>query len=336
MVYPNFSHFLPQSHVLCGVFPGVCEGARLFLDFLDVREGARADGGSELTVGRVDNGLGSPNFSWSGDGSQLVFARNRDLYITNADGSSTTQLTNVAARDGAPRWSPDGSRILFERSSKGKSSLRTVSPSGTNHQNLTKGMDDAHSASWSPDGTRLAFFVNEFRPTRSRIYVVDADGTDLVRLATSEAGNRFSTFQRLSWSPDGARIAYATFGKSANIVSLTADGTDGIVTLVDTNRANTSPTFSSAGQLAFVSNRNGNAELYGANGDGTAQSRLTASPGTESAPGWSPNGALVAYLVRHLTRTSELYLMPADGSSGPTRLTAPAGFVGPPAWQPTP
>ena len=39
VVYPNFSHFLPQPHVLCGISLGVCESTRLFLDFLDVREG---------------------------------------------------------------------------------------------------------------------------------------------------------------------------------------------------------------------------------------------------------------------------------------------------------
>ena len=202
---------------------------------------ARADGGPELTISRVDNGLGAPNFSWSPDGAQLVFARNRHLYISDADGSNVTRLTNVKARDGAPRWSPDGNRILFERSSKGRSSLRTISPSGANQQNVTKDMNDARSASWSPDGSRIAFFVNEFRPTRSHVYVVGADGTDPLRLGTSEAGNRFSTYQRISWSPDAARIAYATFGDSANIVSLNTDGTGGVSTLVDTNRANTSP-----------------------------------------------------------------------------------------------
>ena len=319
-----------------GAAPGVAaEGLLAFERFSELRDRspslvvASADGSSELTIGRVDNALGPPNFSWSPDGSRLVFARKRNLYISNADGSSTIQLTNATARDSAPRWSPDGTRILFERSSKGRASLRTISPSGANHQNLTKGMDDARSASWSPDGTRIAFLVNEFRPTRSHMYVVAADGTDRLRVAMSKAGNRFSTYQRLSWSSDGARIAFATFGGSANIVSLNADGTGAVGTLVDTNRANATPTYSSTGQLAFVSNRNGNAELYHANGDGTAESRLTTSPGTETAPAWSPDGALIAYRVTHLTRTSELYLIPADGSSGPTRLTAPAGSIGP-------
>ena len=225
---------------------------------------------------------------------------------------------------------------MFERSSKGRTSLRSISPTGSLHTNITPGMDDAHSASWSPDGARLAFFVDELRPFRTHIYAADADGTNLSKLVTEGAGNSFSSNQRLSWSADGSELAYSTFGDSANVVALKTDGTGGFAVLVDTNRANTEPVFSSAGQLAFLSTRNGNPELYRANGQGSTQTRLTASPGSEHPAAFSPDGALVAYRVSHITRTSEIYLVPADGSSGPTRLTAPAGFVGRPVWQPAP
>ena len=297
---------------------------------------ASADRSSQLTLARVDTSFGTPNFSWSPDGSQLVLARHRNLYVIDADGSNSTQLTKTAARDRAPRWSPTGDRIVFERSSKGRTSLRSISPTGSLHTNITPGMDDAHSASWSPDGARLAFFVDELRPFRTHIYAADADGTNLSKLVTEGAGNSFSSNQRLSWSADGSELAYSTFGDSANVVALKTDGTGGFAVLVDTNRANTEPVFSSAGQLAFLSTRNGNPELYRANGQGSTQTRLTASPGSEHPAAFSPDGALVAYRVSHITRTSEIYLVPADGSSGPTRLTAPAGFVGRPVWQPAP
>jgi Tol biopolymer transport system component len=49
---------------------------------------------------------------------QIAFVSARDgndeIYVMEADGSNPTNLTNNAAPDQAPAWSPDGSKIAFE------------------------------------------------------------------------------------------------------------------------------------------------------------------------------------------------------------------------------
>ena len=68
-------------------------------------------------------------------------------------------------------------------------------------------------------------------------------------------------------------------------------------------------------QIAFVSDRDGNFEIYLMNADGSSQTRLTNNPATDFQPAWSPDGKKIAF-----TSMAEVYVMNADGSS-PTRLT---------------
>jgi TolB protein len=73
--------------------------------------------------------------------------------------------------------------------------------------------------------------------------------------------------------------------------------------------------------MAFVSDRDGNAEIYVMNADGSAQRRLTRDPASDADPVWSPDGQKIAFVngAGQLER-SGVYVMNADGS-GQRRLT---------------
>jgi hypothetical protein len=51
----------------------------------------------------------------------------------------------------------------------------------------------------------------------------------------------------------------------------------------------------SAARIAFVSDRDGNTEIYVMNADGTGQTRLTKDPGSDWSPVWSPDGTKIAF-----------------------------------------
>jgi Tol biopolymer transport system component len=86
------------------------------------------------------------------------------------------------------------------------------------------------------------------------------------------------------------------------------------------------------GRIAFVSDRDGNAEIYVMNANGTGVTRLTNNGATDGQPAWSPDGKKIAF-VSNRAGNDEIYLMNADGS-GVSRLTNNPAIDGAPAWSP--
>jgi TolB protein len=85
-------------------------------------------------------------------------------------------------------------------------------------------------------------------------------------------------------------------------------------------------------KLAFVSQRDGNAEIYVMSADGSEQQNLTRQPASDSHPSWSPNGRKLAFVSRR-DGNSEIYVMNADGS-GLRNLTRTPSADRDPAWSP--
>lgn len=79
------------------------------------------------------------------------------------------------------------------------------------------------------------------------------------------------------------------------------------------------------GQIAFESSRDGNAEIYVMNPDGTIERNLTNDPASDVFPAWSPDGSQITFSSdRAEPGNSDVYKMNADGSDV-TRLTNSPG-----------
>ena len=85
-------------------------------------------------------------------------------------------------------------------------------------------------------------------------------------------------------------------------------------------------------RIAFVSDRDGNFEIYMMNADGSNQTRLTNNPAEDGMPAWSPDGSCLAFNSDR-DGNFEIYVMDADGSNQ-TRLTNDPGWDTMPAWSP--
>ena len=143
------------------------------------------------------------------------------------------------------------------------------------------------------------------------IYVMDADGTDLVRL-TTDAWVQIAPVTEvtsLAWSPDGTKIAFIANRIGARqIFVMNADGTS-LVRLTDHLVGNGAPAWSPDGrQIAFTSRRFGNDEIFVINADGTELVNRTYHPADDASPVWSPDGRRIAF-TSNRSGNNEIYVM---------------------------
>jgi len=68
------------------------------------------------------------------------------------------------------------------------------------------------------------------------------------------------------------------------------------------------------GQIAFVSNRDGNNEIYVMDADGTKARDVSNSPADDHAPAWSPDGTRIAF-ASDREESADIYMMNADGGN---------------------
>jgi len=108
----------------------------------------------------------------SPDGKRIAFviredllrggSSNSDIYIMDADGKNQRALTTHRAADTHPRWSPDGSALLFLSTRKDGNQLWTIPLAGGEPEQLTSFAGGVGDAEWSPDGGSIAFTADVF------------------------------------------------------------------------------------------------------------------------------------------------------------------------------
>ena len=228
--------------------------------------------------------------------------RNPDIYVMDATGSDKTRLTRSPRDDEEPRWSPDGSQIVWNRN-RGDSPtgrLFVMDSDGTDKRVLVGGGDDV-DARWSPDGQRILFLSRDdclddsCASRQLDVHVVDADGTDERNLTNSPRDEMSPT-----WSPDGSRIAFvrAIEGDDAEIFVMRADGSE-VTQITETTGAAALPAWSPDGSaIAFTEITDpGNFETrLGVADLATGEERaLTTEEVGGVEPTWAPDGSYIAF-----------------------------------------
>jgi hypothetical protein len=203
---------------------------------------AFAAGGDIFTV-EPDTGATTPlvigpardtDPAWSLDGTKMVFRRTMPdeagdrLYLARADGSGLLSLTPEPIADIISySFSPDGQSVMFVA---GDGRIRSANADGTGVRSFDPPVlltciqaNGCEPSFRPPDGDRILYAASD-----SSIKTVNVDGTGRQTLVR-EGFNTGVIAPR--WSPDGARVAYATWSNDPRGITVrthvvNADGTN--------------------------------------------------------------------------------------------------------------
>ncbi|MEO8435189.1 MAG: S9 family peptidase [Pyrinomonadaceae bacterium] len=202
------------------------------------------------------------------------------VYLANADGSDSYQVTFGEKSSTDPQWSPDSKWLAFASSRSGKNNLYLMRISGGEAEQITDVKTAVGAFAWSPEGTRIAFTMRD-QPSddeekaskgkddsrwidenvkMSHLYVInvqkDADDKRQPKKLTSgdyQVGGDFS------WATDGRTIAFtrtkmpkADYWTTSDLLTVDV-GSAQIKTLAATGASESDPFYSPDGkQLAYL------------------------------------------------------------------------------------
>ena len=141
----------------------------------------------------------------SPDGETLVFDFLGDLYTMPITGGTATPLTRGMAFDGQPRFSPDGTRVVFTSDRSGGEGIHIISLDRSDTVQVTRGKSSSYqSPEWTPDGDYV--IATRQGPGQGKLWLYHVDGGTGIQLI-DEPANRRTT--GAAFGDDGRHIWYA-------------------------------------------------------------------------------------------------------------------------------
>jgi TolB protein len=277
-----------------------------------------------------------------GKNGLIAYSQPWGVFVVKPDGTGKLELakSGVGADVGGADWSPDGTRIAYNRcKNNGPCRIWVVNPDGSGLRPLGPAADDRGSPAWSPDGRSIAYSrvwggVQNDQIKFAEIYVMSAGGTGPRQITRVTADASFSADVDFpAWSPDGKRLAFEVHNSKTGtpasrraIFTINADGS-GVHQLTDWSLNGSNPDWSPDGRLIVfrsvspTKDQHGN--LYTIHPDGTGLKRLTSYGGvkTVEAGSFSPDGQWIVFSrFTGVSSYPAIYAMRRDGS-GLRRVT---------------
>lgn len=244
---------------------------------------SNADGTGETAIG--PGSAGFADAIYSADGQKIVFVRNvgtgdvtsPELFIAPANNlDAAKQVTKIGGKKlEHPTIAPDGIQIVFVSDFSGNDDLWYITEDGNNLRQLTTNPGIDKDPAWSPNGDVILFASDQAN-----------------RIVVTETGTK----------PDPGLT---------EIFSITPDGAT-ILQLTDAAGSSFAPAWSPTGEkIAFVSDRNGDGDIFTTNADGQLPLLLTVDDNRaeDRNPAFTPDGKSVLFLSNRDGETFQVYVV---------------------------
>ena len=258
--------------------------------------------------------------------SRIVFERAGDLYALRL-GRHPIRLTNTAAREHQPAWSPDRGQVAFAVGRRAVGLVALVSGRRRVIARLPDRFDEIAAIAWSPTGNSVDIgAMNNFRRNgkfrlNGTVWAVQPDGTDLKRIVTGQG-----LVTGLGFTPDGSVFASTEWPNGVilwrrhaplGVISFSPDGSDlhpvlrTLASDLDVSQAGPRVAYRGWSRTCHACG-----EIWRMSTDGNGAHVIALPPMGHYGlyePRFSPTGLRVAVLASKGRGTS-LWIMRADGS----------------------
>jgi TolB protein len=256
-------------------------------------------------------------------------ARLKRLAVMDYDGANVQYLTDSRAIVLAPRFSPNGDRVIYTSYESGFPRVYLMDVATVQRRPLDALPDTMSFAPrFSPDGNRVVY--SESSGGNTDIYILDLNTGQRTRLTQAPSIETAPSF-----SPDGSQIVFESdrSGRQQIYVMPASGGEARRVSQGTTGRYGT-PVWSPRGDLiAFTFQNAGRFHIGVMRTDGSEERLLTASF-LDEGPTWAPNGRVIMFTRETAGTDGAPALYSVDISGRNLQRVATPGMASDPSWSP--
>ena len=240
--------------------------------------------------------------------------------------SPPSQITEGMGKAGEGYLAPDMRRIAYQATPPGYpfyqifvQAFDPAEPRPAPPRRISPGRGRTTCAWFAPDGGSLLFASSHLDPNLA--------ATEEAARAQAAEDARTGKRRRYQWDFDPRMDLF--------LATLPEAGEPQLTRLTDTAGYDAECSFSPDGrQVLFVSDRDGDPDIYLLAADGSDVRQLTDAPGYDGGPFFSPDGRWIAYRTDRLEKDLlQIHVMKADGTAD-TAITAGKGVRWAPFWHP--